>query len=463
MGDPVRTTDPADGAALLAEVSGYIRTYMSMTEPQNVVVTVYSLHTHAFAAADATPYLLISSPEKECGKTRLLEVLELIVRNKWRCSRASAAVLPRKIEAEKPTLLLDETDMSFKSNKEYAAALAGALNDGYRYGAVTTMCVVKNKEITFQDFCLFCPKVITGKGVESVLDDTTVSRCIPIRLKRKKAGAAAQRFRPRDVEPRASSLRGRMRDWAATNIAILRVARPSIPEELSDRQQDIVEPLLAIADLVGGDWPVRLRSALLEMFSASTRGQSQGVELLRDLREIYGDKLKLFSKDIVAALNAMEDRPWSAMSSGKGVTQNWLAKELRPYEVSPRKIRIDDETGKGYERTALEEPWSLYIASESEQGEQINNDAGKTHISEGEQDSNVHLSKSEESPINTLVVHPVHLQGPSGGDVGLKANGREHVFCYNHPLNKGNWWARPDGSWTCGKCYPQPVAIEETN
>ena len=57
---------------------------------------------------------------------------------------------------------------------------------------------------------------------------------------------------------------------------------------------------------------------------------------------------RVFSRDLVAELLASGDRPWAELRKGKPVTEGWLAKQLRPYGVSPRTIRIGDAVAKGY-------------------------------------------------------------------------------------------------------------------
>ena len=76
-------------------------------------------------AADVTPYVHITAASKRAGKTRLLEVLELLVSKPWLTGRVSAAVLPRKIDEERPTLLLDESDAAFGAKSDYSEALRG--------------------------------------------------------------------------------------------------------------------------------------------------------------------------------------------------------------------------------------------------------------------------------------------------------------------------------------------------
>ena len=151
-------------AALLGEVGALLRRFVVMSHAQARVVALWAVHTWLLDAAEATPYLAVTSAEKRSGKTRLLEVLELLVREPWFTGRTTAAVLPRKIDADKPTLLLDESDAAFGGDKDYAEALRGVLNSGYRKGGKATVCVGQGANISFKDFSTFSPKAIAGIG-----------------------------------------------------------------------------------------------------------------------------------------------------------------------------------------------------------------------------------------------------------------------------------------------------------
>jgi len=94
---------------------------------------------------------LFFSAEKRCGKTLLLEILELLVANPWLTRRATVAVLARKIDQENPTLLFDETDAAFKSGREYGEALRDILNTGLRAGGSHSICVGQGANIIYQD------------------------------------------------------------------------------------------------------------------------------------------------------------------------------------------------------------------------------------------------------------------------------------------------------------------------
>ena len=85
---------------LLDRLELALRRFVVVTSDQAAALALWVVHTHAFEAADCTPYLSISSAEKQSGETRLLEVLELLVARPWLTGRATAAVLARKVDAE---------------------------------------------------------------------------------------------------------------------------------------------------------------------------------------------------------------------------------------------------------------------------------------------------------------------------------------------------------------------------
>ena len=214
----------ADGATLLDDLTGFVRRYVVLSPTQLLVVVLWVVHCHAFTAAETTPYLSITSATKQAGKTRLLEVLELVVPAPWLTGRATAAVLVRRIEQEHPTLLLDESDAAFKMESEYAEALRAILNSGYRQSGRTSLCL--NSGSSYKDFSTFCAKAIAGIGR---LPDTVADRSVPIRLKRRSPSEQVERFRERDARRQAEPLRAAVASWAAGNVDELRAARPTIP------------------------------------------------------------------------------------------------------------------------------------------------------------------------------------------------------------------------------------------
>jgi hypothetical protein len=133
-----------------------------LNRSQLLVVSLWITHTWAFEARDATPYLAVTSPEMRSGKTRLLETLELLVRNPWRTGRVTAAALARKVESDCPTLLLDEWDATARGSQERTEALRGLLNAGYRRNGKVSVCGPKSAGYKPIDLRVSCQLRVLG-------------------------------------------------------------------------------------------------------------------------------------------------------------------------------------------------------------------------------------------------------------------------------------------------------------
>lgn len=354
-----------DLAALLSDVLVYIRQYVVMTKAQADAVVLWVAHTHAFDAAETTPYISATSAEKRSGKTRLLEALEPLVARPWFTGRVTAAALYRRIHAERPSLLLDESDSAFKSGEEYAESLRGVLNTGHRRGGATTVCVGQGANITYGVFSTFSPKAIAGIGK---LPDTIADRAVSIVLKRRGPGEKVERFKWRRAQGEATPLRDKLEAWANTSVEALAEARPDIPLELDDRAADGWEPLLAIADAAGSEWPQRARSAALALSVGDGRDDdSFGVRLLRDIRAVFDERTedRITSADLVTALVGLEEGPWGDLR-GRPLSPSLLAYRLRPYGIRPKTIRLGDDTAKGYQAEWFADAWTRYCPTPGE-------------------------------------------------------------------------------------------------
>jgi hypothetical protein len=239
------------GALILDDVVRFLRRFVVLSESQADAIALWIVHTYAIEAADTTPYLSVVSAEKRSGKTRLLEVLELLVCSPLPTANISDAALFRAIAELSPTLLFDEVDAIFGAKAREREDLRGLLNAGYRRGALARR-MGGPRMTTLEAFPVFCPKALAGIGD---LPDTITDRAIRIQLERKTRDERIERFRRREVEAEAELLRMRLADWLEPQVDELQAARPQLPDELDDRAQDIWEPLLAIADLAASGRP----------------------------------------------------------------------------------------------------------------------------------------------------------------------------------------------------------------
>ena len=253
-------TDPAtDGLRnLLQDVAAFVADYVVLGEHERVAMTLHIAHTWAIDAAEITPYLHVTSAEKASGKTRTLEVLEALCRKPVLTSNISVAALFRIVAAEQPTLLIDEVDGIFYEKGGDKDELKSMLNVAFKRGTASIRMGGNNRD-EVQRFDAFCPKVLAGLRE---IPDTVASRCIRIELKKKTKGEPVQKFRARDVKPLKDALSARLDEWSESPVIDrLREARPFLPDELGDRAADVWEPLLAIADEAGDDWPRSARQA----------------------------------------------------------------------------------------------------------------------------------------------------------------------------------------------------------
>lgn len=411
-----QASDTPNGISLLDRLSTFICRFVSLSPTQADVCALWVVHTHAVEAADFTPYLDINSPVLRSGKTRLLEVLRLLVAKPWFTGRVTGAALVRKTEQDHPTLLLDESDAAFNQG-DYSEKLRGILNTGFERDGAYSMCVPNGNDWESRDFSTFSPKAIAGIGR---LPATVQDRAIPIRLKRAMRNDHRQRFRKMKVKPEAEQLRQLLSDWTEQNLSRLREAEPQLSDELNDRQQDVCEPLLAIAHCAAGDWPQRAERALIALCGnvAEQQEGSQGVALLADIRHVLSTSgaERISTHALLKELLRLETSPWSECDRGKPLSPYGLSRLLLPFSVRPKDVRFGSATRKGYLRADFEESWARYLpmdAEKGQQGQQASVYAGPAHFSEGQQELLVADQKNAKSPINTRVVADVAPSGTS--------------------------------------------------
>jgi hypothetical protein len=365
--------EPQTLADLLDSVTQLVRRYVVLSQVQTTAVALWIAHTYALDAFDATGYLTITSPEKRSGKSRLLDLLALLVNKPWRVIDPTEAVVFRKVDDVVPTMLIDEADAVFGRKQERTEPLRAILNAGNQRDTIVSRCVPPSHAVT--DFKVFCPKALAGIGR---LPGTVSDRSIPIEMRRKTRAEECDRFRRREVEPVANGLRDRLSVWGAEAVEALTGALTRV-EGLADDDAPLAalddrafeqawEPLLAIADLAGSAWRARaIEAALVLSGEREPDEQSTGVRLLADIRSIFeeiGDD-RTSSKHLATRLAEDADSPWADWY-GKPITQNAIAKLLAPFGIHPRSVRLRDDTiPKGYLRGQFDDAWERYASPPS--------------------------------------------------------------------------------------------------
>jgi Protein of unknown function (DUF3631) len=369
---------PVNGDQILAHTETFIRRFcVFSSEDELVAVTLWAAHAHMAEHFHTTPRLALLSPEVGSGKTRVLEVLDLLVPYPMFCLSASLAAIFRTLAETQITLLVDEVDTIFhrKGKDDGNEDLRALLNAGYKRGATIPRCVGPKHDV--QHFAVFAATALAGLGD---LPDTVMSRSIIVRMRRRAPDEHVEPFRIREHEARGHLIRDHLAAWGQEVGGTVGAAWPPMPEGVVDRPAEVWEPLIAVADAAGGGWPARARAACLALVKvAAERRASLGIRLLADLRTIFGEADALYTQTVLERLHKGEDyglepdAPWPELH-GKPLGERGLASMLKKYGISPVKVR---EAGgiarQGYRRTDLWDAWHRYLPlshGEPEQAEQ---------------------------------------------------------------------------------------------
>nr|WP_246331388.1 DUF3631 domain-containing protein [Saccharopolyspora hordei] len=331
-----------------------------MPSPQATdAVVLWIAATHAQPAWAHAPRLVIRAPEKRCGKSRLLDVIEATCHEPFISANASPAAVYRSITEDPPTMLVDEADTIFGPNADGNEDLRGLLNAGHqrnrpakRYDAATNRV---------ESIPTFAMAALAGIGA---MPDTIEDRAVVIRMRRRAPGEAVSPYRYRRDRPVLVSIGDRLQRWLRTDIAALEAAEPAMPVE--DRAADTWEPLIIVADHAGGDWPDRARQAAVDLL-AEAAGANQGslrTRLLIDCRTAFGDQPAISTTELLRQLNADPEAPWPNYGKA-GLNAAKLAKLLAEFEIRSGNVRFPDGTqAKGYRRSDFHDAWTRYCPTE---------------------------------------------------------------------------------------------------
>lgn len=346
-----------DGAALLGELHAALTRYVVLPSPEAAdAVTLWIVATHAQPAWEHATRLAIISPEKRCGKSRLLDVIEATCHAPLMTVNISPAALVRSI-ADAPTLLLDEADTVFgRKAGDQHEDLRGIINAGHQ----------RNRPYVRWDMLArgpeHCPTFAMA-ALASIgdLPDTIMDRAVVIRMRRRSPSETVAPYRTRRDSPPLRQLGERLGYWAERQLKELENAEPEMPVE--DRAADTWEPLVAVADLVGGGWPERARKTVLKLVKAESTAEMEanlGMRLLGDIRAQYAAFPASFvaSSEMVMRLRKLDDGPWAE----RDLNTTALAAMLRPYGIRPE--RNSAGTLRGYEKEAFDDAFARYLPSE---------------------------------------------------------------------------------------------------
>jgi Protein of unknown function (DUF3631)/Bifunctional DNA primase/polymerase, N-terminal len=384
--------DPVEGGAVLNDVAALLERYMILPPHAATTITLWCLHAFLMTAWNTSPILTVLSPVKRCGKSTLMELIQLLVPRGLLVSNLTTSSLFRAVEAFSPTLLSDEAD-TWLSDEQ--SELRGVFNSGWRRGTAKILrCTGDEHEPTI--FSTWAPKAIAAIRK---LPDTIEDRSIIIHLRRKTAGEKVDRFRHDRVEREALPLQRQLQRWADDHAADVARLDPADLAAMNDRAADNWRPLRMLAAAAGAAWPTRADAAALALSGwASENAEELGVRLLGDVQSIFEDRLDevcLSSEDLTTSLKALEERPWSDWNKGRGLSVAQLAKMLRGFGTAPlglhtRKTRLDAErTAQRWHRADFADAWTRYLPPQIPSPDPLNPEHPEQTNETGPQHANI--------------------------------------------------------------------------
>jgi hypothetical protein len=356
--------EPVEGAELLTGIAAALRKYMIMNATHSDATALWVVLTYTHDFRDAAPLLVITSPVPGCAKTRLLDTVSRAVLRPLAASGMTSASLVNVIDKYRPTFLIDEYDALMKGEQEKAEAVRGIVNAAHkRSGAFLIKNVPTADGWDPRSFSVWA--LIAIAGIDKP-QRTLIERGLIITLQKKLRKEAIARLRMKDGDD-LRRLARKIARWVADNEAQLRDIDPAMPEELSDRECDKWDPLIAIADVAGGEWPARARKIAVEMSKVDAQDvltQDDKQLLLTDIRDIFarlypsqpsnmfpdghpaykiGRGPRIATERLLRELHELEERDWVRFGKDKRpLTNMGLFRLLSGYEIRPNRVRVND-------------------------------------------------------------------------------------------------------------------------
>ncbi len=350
----------------VGKVAKYLSDYIALPPRRIIVAAAWIVAARLVDRFDRFPHLAITSPEKRCGKTRFLQLVERVVPEPYNTTNISPAALYRLIEQKKPTLLLDEAQSIARRGSEASEVLREIFNSGIDRNAKVIRCGGKNMN-ELHEFRVYSPKVIALIGE---LDSVLADRCLAIELKRKSDADKVLPYRSRIVEPRGDQLSSELASWAEANadhVAQVYDSLEPFPID-NDRMAELLLPLQAVLTVGDESYLPELEAYAfdLERAEAESENKSPGVLLLNACREIFDGKNQFMgTANLVAALHSRTHEPWATWNRSNPITETAVAKLLRPYGIRPdkrqQKVSGFNRTVRGYWAKDFTESWGRYL------------------------------------------------------------------------------------------------------
>lgn len=350
---------------IVQQIESYIQDYVTLAEPHYALpLALWTIGTFCFPEFDAFPYLVITSPTKRSGKTRLSEMISFCGSNPRNFAALTAAALFRCIENEKPTLVFDEAETL---SSESASTMRAVLNVGYRRGQTVPRVVPGG----IKEFPTYCPKIFILIGD---VYDTLRDRSMVITMKR---AETRKRFTFEAVKEEGKLLRELIDTEVKANIGNIQRAfetHKGLPF-LMDRDEEIWTSLFCLAEVFCKSRMTELQAAASDMAAEKTGEFKKYIDLkaaedaatddeyakraLTDLFSLFVVSGRVIrTETAIDMMKAIPTGPWRRFR-GSGLDPHDLSNLLNRFGVKPVRVAVGSGRGnqkfyRGYRRKDVE-------------------------------------------------------------------------------------------------------------
>lgn len=346
-----------NGLDLVNELITIIKQHVILREEEAIAIAYWLLQTYNLKSFPYAPRLLIISPEKRCGKTTLLQLLEMLSYKAWSVGNCTPAVLYKVIEQEQPTILMDEADSFFNNNND----MRNIINVGFQDKFGVARSGGKNFE-TIKNYNVFAMMAIAAINN---LPDTIMDRGIKISMRRKLPSEKTLPLRERVYQTQFELIKSKCRKLM---LEIGDAAGKNIIEDISglnDRACDVWEGMISIATILGDKERV-VKAAVKLSRDASSDSESIKNILLKHILQIF-KKYSFFdiaSATLIDELIAIEEGPWGEINKGRPLTAHKLAYLLKEYKINTfQKCEMGKNTNH-YSYASFLDAFERYIPEE---------------------------------------------------------------------------------------------------
>lgn len=355
--------EPVDGTELIVSLRQVFTRHLSLSDGVAELLPYWVLHTYNPELFYFTPRLCIYSPVPRCGKSQLLQLLEMTSFQPLNVSNITSAGIFRAIDALHPTMLIDEADTYMNGNSE----IRGVINAGFKRGGNIMRNVETKGNYIPRQFNCFAPMAIAGIGMR---DDTIMDRSIVVVMRRRKLVECIEKLRPGALEPHTEQLRAKCMRFMADNAAAIAQIVPQMPQFLNDRAADIWEPLFSIAMAISPDHVSELTYAAARLAPPTDNddAETRAIQLLADIHHAFAEMDCDFiaTEVLLRHLYRLENRPWGEKQYGQiALNSIKLAAMLRDFQIRPVQVRQGKQIQRGYELAAFADAFDRYLPPES--------------------------------------------------------------------------------------------------